>query len=146
MARAELVLPDNVHYATKIRVRVTDVNYGAHLGNDSVLGLLHEARIRFLEHYGQSEANLYGVGLIMSDSLILYRTQARMGEMLVVGMTVAEVRRSGFNMYYRVTARDDGREVARACTGLVCFDYQQQKPAKVPEPFKALFEPPTLIA
>ena len=51
MARIKLDLPERFPFSTELRVRITDVNYGGHMGNDSLLGLLHEARVRFLEHY-----------------------------------------------------------------------------------------------
>ena len=48
MARVKLEIPELLPFATELEVRVGDVNYGGHLGNDALLGLLHEARIRFL--------------------------------------------------------------------------------------------------
>ena len=48
MARIKLTLPENFNFSTNIEVRITDINYGGHLGNDSVLEIIHEARIRML--------------------------------------------------------------------------------------------------
>ena len=30
-------------FRTELDVRITDINYGRHVGNDAMLGLLHEA-------------------------------------------------------------------------------------------------------
>ena len=71
MARIKLDLPEQFPFSTELRVRITDVNYGGHMGNDALLGLLHEARVRFLTQYGFSELNICGAGIIMADSVIV---------------------------------------------------------------------------
>lgn len=48
MPRVKVALPVSFPFTTQLPVRITDINYGAHLGNDALLGLLHEARIHFL--------------------------------------------------------------------------------------------------
>jgi hypothetical protein len=45
MPRLKLELPAGFPFRTTLTVRVTDLNYGNHLGNDALLGLLHEARV-----------------------------------------------------------------------------------------------------
>jgi len=74
--RLKLVLPNEWHYKTNIRVRVTDLNYGNHLANDKVLSLIHEARVRFLQEYGQSEVSFFSNGLIQIDTQLVYKNQA----------------------------------------------------------------------
>jgi acyl-CoA thioesterase FadM len=72
MERIKLNLPENFNFSTIIPIRISDVNYGGHVGNDSFLSLLHEARLRFLHQFGYSEMSVEGVGLIMSDVGIEY--------------------------------------------------------------------------
>ena len=43
-----------------------------------------------------------------------------------------------FHLHYRVANSEDGREVARARTGIVCFDYDTQEALPVPEEFQQL--------
>ncbi len=74
MARIKLELPENFPFDTELRVRITDVNYGGHMGNDALLGLLHEARVRFLAHHGLTELDIGGVGIIIADSVIVYQS------------------------------------------------------------------------
>ncbi len=62
MARVKLDLPDAFEFTTEIQVRIGDINYGGHLGNDTVLSLIHEARVRFLQKYNFREANIGGIG------------------------------------------------------------------------------------
>ena len=145
MARIKLDLPEQFPFSTELRVRITDVNYGGHMGNDALLGLLHEARVQFLAHYGLSELDICGAGIIMADSVIVYKSEAFPGERLELAVTVADFNRYGCDFVYRVTEKTTGREVARAKTGIVFFDYQQRAIQKVPQPFRDLF-PPDVIA
>lgn len=139
MARVKLDLPESFAFTTGLRVRITDVNYGGHMGNDSLLGLLHEARVRFLSSRNLSELNVFGLGLIMTDSVIVYKSEAFCGETLVVEMAVADFNKYGCDFVYRVSEQASGREVARAKTGIVFFDYQQRAVQKVPQAFADLF-------
>jgi acyl-CoA thioester hydrolase len=145
MARIKLDLPGRFPFSTELRVRITDVNYGGHMGNDALLGLLHEARVQFLAHYGLSELDICGAGIIMADSVIVYKSEAFPGELLELAVGVADFNKYGCDFIYRVTERTSGREVARAKTGIVFFDYQRRVIQKVPQPFLDLF-PPDVVA
>ena len=56
----KLTFPKHFHFRQLLAVRITDLNYGNHVGNDKVLTFLHEARVRFLNSFGYSEFNLEG--------------------------------------------------------------------------------------
>jgi acyl-CoA thioester hydrolase len=145
MARIKLDLPEHFPFNTELRVRITDVNYGGHMGNDSLLGLLHEARVRFLAHYGFSELDICGLGLIMADSVIVYKSEAFPGERLEIAVTVTDFNKYGCDFVYRVSEKTSGREVARAKTGIVFFDYQKRAVQRVPQPFMDLFPQNALV-
>ena len=139
MARIKLDLPADFPFSTELRVRITDVNYAGHMGNDVLLGLLHEARFRFMAHYGLRELDIEGLGLIIADSVIIYKSEAFVGETLTVAVAVNDFNQYGCDFVYRVTEKTSGREVARAKTGVVFFDYQQRVVQKVPQLFLDLF-------
>ena len=145
MARIKLDLPADFPFATELRVRITDVNYGGHMGNDALLGLLHEARVRFLAHYQLSELNIHGCGIIMADSVIVYKSEAFPGELLSIAVAVTDFNRYGCDFVYRVTEKTSQREVARAKTGIVFFDYQRRAVQRVPQPFLDLFPQDALV-
>ncbi len=146
MARIKLDLPEHFPFATELRVRITDVNYGGHMGNDSLLGLLHEARVRFLDRCGFSELNICGLGLIMADSVIVYKSEAFPGESLEIAVTATDFNKYGCDFVYRVTEKLSGREVARAKTGIVFFDYARRAIQPVPPAFRELFAPNAVLA
>jgi acyl-CoA thioesterase FadM len=119
MARLKLELPARFAFTTLIAVRVTDLNYGRHLGNDAVLGLVHEARFRFLRAHGLSELDFEGCGLILADAAIRYRAEAFAGDELRCEVAVGDLTRAGCDFFYRLTRVGDERLVAEAKTGVV---------------------------
>jgi acyl-CoA thioester hydrolase len=145
MARVQLELPEDFSFAIELEVRVTDMNYVGHLSNDAVLALLHEARVRFLAGYGLKEMDLFGPGLIITDAVVVYKSEAFQGEVLKIEVTVADFNPYGCDFVYRVTEKNSGREVARAKTGMVFFDYRERRVQPVPEPFRALFSRGTVL-
>ena len=146
MARIKLDLPTDFLFVTEMQVRITDVNYGGHMGNDSLLGLLHEARFRFMAHYGLRELDVDGLGLIIADSVIVYKSEAFSGEVLKIAVALVDFNAYGCDIVYQVTEKTSGREVARAKTGIVFFDYQQRAVAKIPQIFLDLFPPKAVTA
>ncbi len=84
MARIQINLPDKFIFSTNIIIRISDINYGGHLSHDSILSLTHEARVRFLNSLGYSEANIDGSGIIISDAALVYKTEAFYGQILKV--------------------------------------------------------------
>ena len=80
MSRIKIQLPESFSFVTVIPIRITDLNYGNHVGNDSILSLMHEARVQFLANYGLAELEFEGVGLIMSDVGIEYKAELKYGD------------------------------------------------------------------
>ncbi len=139
MARLKLDLPSQFHFTTELVVRITDINYGGHLGNDAVLSLIHEARIRFLKEHGYTEKNIEGAGIIMADAIVVYKAQAFHGDILTVEVAVQDFQNVSCDFYYRLSNRDSGAEVVRAKTGIVFYDYAAKKTVRVPAGFRKKF-------
>jgi len=138
MARVRFQVQGPEVYRTKLRVRVDDINYGGHLGNDAVLTLCHEARIRFFTEIGHSEMDLFGKGIIMTDAMIVYRAEAGLGDELEISLYLDDIGTRGFDLYYLL--EHSGREIARVKTGIAFFDYPEGKIAACPDGFKERFE------
>ncbi len=139
MPRIKIELPRQIHYSTELAIRISDINYGGHLGNDAVLALVHEARLRFLKHYGYSELNIEGVGIIMSDAAVVYKAEGFYGEILNVDVAVGDFGNVGCDLFYMLTNKETGQEIARAKTGIVFFDYTHKKTVAVPVKFREKF-------
>jgi acyl-CoA thioesterase FadM len=141
MPSNRIVLPDSFPFATRISVRITDINYGQHLGNDALVSLLHEARVRFLAHYGFSEKDAGGPGLIMRNLEVAFSAEVRYGAALRIEVAGTRPGRAGFDVVYRVWEErpDEDIAVAVARTGMAFFDYEAGKVSRMPEAFRPVF-------
>ncbi|UCG93356.1 MAG: thioesterase family protein [candidate division WOR-3 bacterium] len=139
MGRVKLDVPETFKFATDVYVRIDDINYGGHLGNDAILSLIHEARVRFLKEYGFTEFNIGGAGIIMVDSVIVYKSEGFYGDVLRIDISVDDISKSGCDFFYKLTNKESGKEVARAKTGIAFFDYKKRKVVEVPRKFRELF-------
>ncbi len=48
MGRIKIDLPQKILASVSIPVRITDINYGNHVGNNALVEIIHEARVQFL--------------------------------------------------------------------------------------------------
>ena len=136
MPRRTIDLPASLPFETNLTVRITDINYGGHLGNDAVLGLVHEVRCRFFRDLGFTETDVDGCGILMIDAEIIYLSEAFAGETIRVRAGAAEPGRTGCSLYYQLNEAGSGREVARVRTGITFFDYSAGKPRRMPAAFR----------
>ncbi len=139
MSRIQIEHPGRFSFSAEISVRITDLNYGNHVGHDTIMSILHEARVRMLHSKGYSEIDIGGCGLIMTDTAIVFKREVFYPALLTCELAVGNMARSRFDVFYRVTRAGDDVLVAEAKTGMVCFDYEQKRVARIPEAFKAAF-------
>jgi acyl-CoA thioester hydrolase len=135
MARIKLAIPEIFMFSCSIPVRITDMNYGGHAGNDTILSLIHEARMQYLVHFGYTEMNLAGAGLIMSDVGIEFKKELFYGEQVIASVVAGDFSRIGFDLYYKLEKISPAGNniVALAKTGMICYDYTLKKMVAVPE-------------
>jgi acyl-CoA thioesterase FadM len=135
MPRLTIDLPEKFLFSTTIPVRITDLNYGGHVGNDTILSIIHEARIQFLRDFGYSEIDLGGIGLIMGDVAITFKQELFYGDQVQVQVAVSDLSRASFDIIYKLQKLKEGTpvDVAYAKTGMVCFDYQKKRVGQLPE-------------
>jgi len=138
VTRVRLDLPERFLFATEVALRVSDINYGGHLGNAAVLSLAQEARMRFLQSHGWSERDVDGVGIIMTDAVVVYRSQAFYGDVLTIDVAVEDLQQLGCDFIFRMVNKASGKEVARVKTGIAFFDYVSRKPSPVPPAFRSV--------
>jgi acyl-CoA thioesterase FadM len=162
MSRIKIQMPPAFSFRCEIPVRITDLNYGGHAGNDTILSLVHEARMQFLSSLGYTEMNIEGVGTIMADAAIEFRSELFYPERILVSVQAAGFSKVGFDLYYQVerqSAADSqqpaadsqqqaagsrrptaniqqpaGRPqlVALVKTGMICYDYARKKIVSLP--------------
>lgn len=138
MARVKIEMPDAFRFSTNIPVRIGDVNYGGHVGNDAIVSILHESRMQYLKAIGCTELKAYGTGLIMADLAVVYKGESFYGDELTVAVTANELSSVGFDLFYRISMEKEGKTVivAEAKTGMVCYDYDNHKVSRLPDALK----------
>lgn len=137
MPRVEIDLPEAWRFTTELAVRVGDLNYGNHLGNDRVLSLAQEVRVQWLRSHGLSELDVGGAGIILADAAVVYRAEGRLGMVLRGELGVGEVRTRSVELVHRFTELATGQEIARVRTGVLCFDYGARKVVHLPPALRA---------
>jgi 4-hydroxybenzoyl-CoA thioesterase len=133
VARVTVDLPERFAFSTELALYAEHINYAQHLDNARLLGLVSEARVRWLASLEYQEGDVEGVGLIMADQSVRYASEARAGEVMVVSMCAGEIGRVGFEVVWVMHEQASGREVARGRHNMVCFDYANARVRPVPD-------------
>ncbi|HQZ03378.1 MAG TPA: thioesterase family protein [Thauera sp.] len=139
MARIRIELPEHFPFRTAITLLISHINLGRHLDNAQLIGLVSEARVRFFKSMGYTELDVEGLGVIVADAAVQYRSEAFHGETLNIAMAVNDFHAFGCDLAWCMHEEASGREVARGKTGIVFFDYTQRRKAPVPEGFHRRF-------
>jgi acyl-CoA thioester hydrolase len=135
MARVKLVEQETYEFHHPWQVGPRDINYGGHLGHDSLVSLVWTARALVFHSSGLSEADL-GDGrtsLLMGDLVVNYKGEAFMFDDLVIDTHVGEITRAGFRMFHRVMK--GGNLVALMEAGFVTYNYNLERVVPVPREF-----------
>jgi acyl-CoA thioester hydrolase len=140
MARIKLVFPEKACFQTTIPIRITDLNYGNHVGNDAIVSMLHEARVQWLNAGGFSEMDAGGTGLIQADLIVQYLNESFYGDQLQIELSIGEISTSTFEVYYSIKRTVDEKNIALAKTTLCCFNYVSRKPQAIAEIFSAFLQ------
>ncbi|MBF7728629.1 thioesterase family protein [Pseudomonas sp. N040] len=140
MARLSLQFPEDQYcYSTQLTVRVTDINGANHLGNDSMISMISEARARFLFEFGIPETPVAGVGIIVTDLATTYRAEAHARDLLLFEVGVMDFNHYGGDITFRVSRPADGALVAMAKSGFVFFNYASGMVTAMPGEFHRKF-------
>lgn len=135
MNRIKIQLPSQFSFSTQMQIRVTDLNYGGHVGNDTVLSLLQEARQQFLQSRGYAELSVESYGLIMADAMVEYKKELNHKDLIEISLVATDFDKLGFDIYYQVSVLQNGESVlaVRAKTGMMLFDYTTKKKVSLTE-------------
>lgn len=135
MARIIVDLPEHFSFTTEIQLYIGHINHGNHLDNGRLLGLVSEARARFFKSLGYTELDVEGVGIVVADAAVQYKSESFYGEVLVFQMAANDFNKYGCDLVWRATEKLSAREVARGKTGIVFLDYATRQVSPVPEAF-----------
>ncbi|NKQ11662.1 thioesterase family protein [Pseudomonas sp. SST3] len=147
MARLTLQFPENQFcFTTQLTVRITDINAGNHLANDSMISMISEARARFLFAYGIAETSKDGRGIIVTDLATTYKAEAHARDVLLLEVGVMDFNRYGGDITFRITRPADDTLIAMAKSGFVFYNYLDKRVVPMPGEFDAKFPKVNRIA
>jgi len=135
MPRVKLEEQAMYEFTFPVTLHPRDINYGGHLGNDSLVTLVGSARAQMFHSMGFSEGDL-GDGktsIIMADLVVNYRAEGFLFDELRIDTHIGEMHSGAFRIFHRVTK--DGTLIALAEGGVVAFDYTTHRIGHVPEVF-----------
>jgi acyl-CoA thioesterase FadM len=140
MARLKLELPQKLLATVCIPVRITDINYGNHLAHNSLVEIIHEARVQFLNQHGFTELNVGGTALIMSELFVEFKNESFYKDLLQIKIFSGEITGVSFELFYEISVQTKEQKIiiAFAKTGMVCYNYDIKKVRAVPEKLKML--------
>jgi acyl-CoA thioester hydrolase len=140
MARIKIDIPETPATLIKIPVRITDINYGNHVGNDAFVSLIHEARVQWLKQHHYTELDFAGIALIMSDLAVEFKQESFYGDVVEIKICAGEISRVSFELYYQLAVNRNAENIvlANAKTGMVCYDYEKKKSVSVNDEIKKI--------
>ena len=142
MARIEIKMVDGFLFETELTIRTTDLNFANHVGNDTFISLMQEARTRFFMSLGYSDLDVEGKGTIITDLAVVYKSQSYYGERLKFELGIGEFNKYGCDIFYRATNAENQKLVLEAKTGIIFFDYEKNKVTTIPKGFMFHFTRP----
>ena len=125
----------NFKLAIPMTVRIADINYGNHVGHQNFFLYFQEARVAYLKQFGHSELDIHGYGIILAAAECSYKQALFMGDEIMVGCRISELKSKLFIMEYQIERADI--LCATGSTRILCYDYQRKKVAPWPAEFLA---------
>lgn len=127
-------------FTTVTPVRITDINYGMHVGLPAIAGIFHNARVLFLNKFGFNEMDIDGVGIIQINANYRFKHETLFNMNLRININISTVDKSKFVLKYQALNDDNGLMMVEAEEEFACFDYKKKRLVRVPDAFVALYK------
>lgn len=135
MPRVSLVERTAYEHTCRMMIRVTDINHAGHLGNEALLGLVHEARTHFLKalNFDTIVNGQQRVGLIIADMAVNFKSEAFAHEVVSVDSQIDELSQKSFRLFHRIQRGEQA--IALIETGMVAYSYSARQVTDLPVEF-----------
>lgn len=134
MKKDGIKFPEKVEYTTELPIGIYHINYGNHLGHDSLVSLIHEARIQYLKKHGYSEIDIEKKSMVVIHLEVFYKKPGFHGDKLTFSIAIGQVGHASVELFYLVK-NQNGDEICRASTTHVFAD-DKHHIVNVPDFFK----------
>ena len=128
-------------FETKMSVRVSDLNYGNHVGHDKLISMIHHARLLFLNKNEFSEGNIGNnihqnkVGLIVAELSISYKNPLFLFDEILFQVYSGNIKNRSFDLITEIYNISNKKLIATCIVTCVAYDYSRNIPASIPETF-----------
>ncbi len=117
-----------------VQMRFRDTDRLGHVNNATIATYAELGRLEFL-----MAAGAVVTSVILARLAIDYKAQILMHQHVQVATEVVRIGSSSITLHQQVTA--DGELAADIESVLVCFDYEAQRPVRVPDSLRQLLQP-----
>jgi len=117
-------------------VRLGDLDPFGHVNNAVIATYVEQGRVLYLRDILGTGVDPVSMPFILAMLKIDYLAQTLFDDPVEVTTRVDWIGSSSVHMSHLLTGRD-GRELARSEAVLVCFDYETEKPMRVPDDWRA---------
>jgi acyl-CoA thioester hydrolase len=132
-------------FSVAVPIRYADIDAQGHLNNAAYMSFMEHTRVSYLREVGLwAGYDFSTIGIILASATCGFRSRAYLGEMVTVWIRVCHMGSRSFQFDYRLEACDlEGshvrvppREIARAHTVQVCYDYTRQQSIPMPQEWR----------
>ena len=134
----KLEFPKKTIFKTEIEIHVGYLNYTGHVGADSFLTIIHEARVRFLQSINCTELNIFGSRILIKNAYLEYKGEIFQGDNIICHIAVSSTKKTTADFYYSLLK--NGKEICLAKTAIVFFDTIKNKISTIPVKFSDLIQ------
>lgn len=127
---------DEFRHRTRLDVRLGDLDPFGHVNNAVIATYVEQGRVLYLRDVLGTGADPVSMPFILAMLQIDYLSQVMFNDVVDVGSRVDWIGRSSIGMSH-LLINQEGRELARSETVLVAFDYDVEKPMRVPDDWRA---------
>jgi acyl-CoA thioester hydrolase len=127
---------DDFRHRTRIEVRFRDIDSFGHVNNAVIASYVEQARVSYLRDVVHADP-VGKMPLILGMLKIDYVSPVFLSDEVDIGSRIDWIGNSSIAMSHLLTAAD--RELARSTSILVAYDYQNARPMRVPEDWRAAF-------
>jgi acyl-CoA thioester hydrolase len=124
---------ESFDFVHRERVRFRDVDAMGHVNNAVLATYVEQARIEYLRHLGVLDGPLF-MGMILARLEIDFLAPTQPGGEVEVGVRASRSGNKSFQLDYEL--RQGEREIARASTVLVAYDYERAKSMPLPDEWR----------
>lgn len=122
-----------VLFETAIQVRISDLNYGAHLGIPSLSQILHNTRDMYMRSLGVSEINCFGTKIVHVSQTVTCHQETFFGDELNISIYFVEKTKARIKLKYEVTNIKTEKVISDAEETILFLSTRNNSLTKPPE-------------